>query len=64
VTGAYSGLIKIGQSKQAQAYILSSFNALSKKACKTLLRQINYELIEEDDIVLVREKSERNIFNC
>jgi len=29
VTGAYSGLIKIGQSKQAQAYILSSFNALS-----------------------------------
>jgi len=41
---------------------LAAFNRRS--TCKTLLRQINYELIEEDNIVLVREKSEGNIFNC
>ncbi len=56
VTGAHFGLMKIGQSKQAQAYLLVSFNALSKKARKALLKQIDYELFEEDNITLAREK--------
>jgi len=56
VTGAHYGLMKIGRSRQAQVYLLSSFNALSKKACKSLLNQIDYELFEEDNIILAREK--------
>lgn len=58
VTGAHFGFMKIGQSKQSQAYLLTSFNALSKKARKSLLNQINYELFEEDNIILARERQE------
>lgn len=56
VTGAHSGFFKIGRSKQGQPHLLVSFSALSKKVKKDLLKQINYELFEEGNAILAREK--------
>jgi hypothetical protein len=56
VTGAHSGFLKIGRSKQGQLHLLVSFSALSEKVKKDLLKQINYELFEEGNTILAREK--------
>ncbi|MCK4278541.1 MAG: hypothetical protein KAW82_05080 [Desulfurellaceae bacterium] len=56
ITGAHSGFFKIGRSKQGQPHLLVSFSALSKKVKKDLLKQINYELFEEGNAILAREK--------
>jgi len=56
ITGAHSGFFKIGRSTQGQLHLLVPFNALSKKARKDLLKQINCELFEEGNAILAREK--------
>lgn len=58
VTGAHFELLKIGPSKQSQPYFLASFDALSKRARRALLSQINYELLEEGDALLATQRDE------
>jgi len=58
ITGAHFGLIKIGQSKNTIPYLFVSLDALSKRARRKLLIPLDYELIEEQDMILAREKRE------
>ena len=60
VTGAHFGLLKIGRSRQSQPYFLTSFDALSKRAQKALLNQIDHELLEEGGTILAKERKETN----
>ncbi|HIC90979.1 MAG TPA: hypothetical protein EYP21_02745 [Syntrophaceae bacterium] len=57
ITGLYSGWVKVGRQLQTQPYLFVPLNALSKKVQKSLLRQIDYELFEEDGVILARERS-------
>lgn len=56
VTGLYGGWLKIGRHIQAYPYLFVPLNALSKKPRRILLRQIDYELFEQDGIIMAREK--------
>lgn len=55
ITGTYSSFFRVGRRGNLLPSLFVSFNALSKKAQKALLKQIKYELIEEDGAVLARE---------
>ncbi|MCD6472425.1 hypothetical protein J7K55_04815 [Candidatus Aerophobetes bacterium] len=58
ITGVHFSLIKIGQSKHFIPYLFVSLDALSKRARRKLLIPLDYELLEEQDIILAREKRE------
>lgn len=59
VTGAHFGLLKLGGLPHAQSHLFVSLDALSKKASRKLLIPINYELIQDQDVVLAREREEK-----
>jgi len=59
VTGAHFGLLKLGGLPHAQSHLFVSLDALSKKALRRLLIPINYELIQDQDVVLARELEEK-----
>jgi hypothetical protein len=54
LTGKGSALIKVGV-KNIQQSVLTSFDTLSKKAQRQLIKQIDGELFEQDGVVLARE---------
>ncbi len=54
LAGKGGALVKIGV-RNIQQSVLTSFDALSKKAQKQLLKQIDGELFEQDGVVLARE---------
>ncbi len=55
ITGAHSPFFRLGRRGNPIASLFVSFNALSKQAKSKLLRQIEYELIDEEEMVLARE---------
>ena len=59
VVGAhFSGWVKIGSLKEAQPYVFVSFDALPRSIRRRLLIPLDYEIVEEEDVILVREKRE------
>ena len=58
LTGANFAFVKVGRRQQIQSYIFTSFSAISKKAQKGLLKQVEVDLFEEDGIMLAWEKGE------
>ena len=52
--GKVGALVKVGV-RNIQQSVLTSFDAISKKAQKQLLKQIDGELFEQDGVVLARE---------
>ena len=56
VRGAHSGMIRIGHRDQPHSYIFVPFSAVSKKVRKRLLIPLDYQICQEDDLFLVREK--------
>ncbi len=56
LTGKGSALVKVGV-RNIQQSVLTSFDALSKKAQKQLVKQIDGELFEQDGVMLIRQKS-------
>ncbi len=58
LSGANSAFVKVGRRQQIQNHIFAPFNAISKKAQKGLLKQIEADLFEEDGITLAREKGD------
>ncbi|MEA1965580.1 MAG: Ada metal-binding domain-containing protein [Candidatus Aerophobetes bacterium] len=58
ITGAHFSLMRVGQSENLAPYLFVSLDALSKRACQKLLIPLNYEFIEEEDMVLARENRE------
>jgi len=59
ITGAHSSLVKVGGLGGAQSHLRVSLDSLSKKALKTLLVPLSYEVVNEDGFVLAREDQER-----
>lgn len=57
ITGSYFRLVKLGRKGQAQPTLFVSLDALSRKARRKLLIPLDYELFEEEDIILAREKN-------
>lgn len=55
VTGGGAGFVKIGRSKAVQHTVVASLGAISKKASRKLLKQIEGEVFEDDDTVIARE---------
>ena len=55
ITGRNGSFVKIGKRLGIQQSVFTSFNTINKKAQRSLLSQINYELFEENDLVLGRE---------
>jgi hypothetical protein len=58
LSGANFAFVKVGRRQQIQNYIFTSFNTISKKAQKGLLKQAEIDLFEEDGVVLGWEKGE------
>ena len=56
VMGSGSGFVKVGCSKGIQQIVLTSLDAISKKARRALLRQIDGEVSEHDDVMIVWER--------
>ncbi|MDO9514245.1 MAG: hypothetical protein ABII20_01130 [Candidatus Omnitrophota bacterium] len=56
VTGRDSGLVKIGKKVGVQQQILTSFNAVSKKAVARLTSGLGLEFYEEDERILAKER--------
>ncbi len=57
--GAHGEWIKIGKLNQIQPYIFVSLDALSKNVCHKLLIPLEYELIEEEGVLLAIEKEDK-----
>jgi len=58
IVGAHhSGWLRIGSSKKIVPYLFVSLDALPKKVRRKLLIPIEYELIEEEDTIVAREKN-------
>ncbi len=56
VSGSGSGFVKVGRSKAVQHTITTSLGAISKKARRVLLRQIDGEVSEHDGVMVVWER--------
>ncbi|MBE0478538.1 hypothetical protein IBX65_05390 [Candidatus Aerophobetes bacterium] len=57
IVGAHhSGWLRIGSSRKFLPYLFVSLDALARKVRKKLLVPLDYELIEEEDSILAREK--------
>jgi len=57
IVGAHhSGWLKVGSYKEVVPYLFVSLDALPKKVRKKLLIPLEYELIEEEDMILARER--------
>lgn len=52
----HSGWLKIGSSGRRFPHLFVSLDALPKKVRRKLLIPLDYELIEQEDIILAREK--------
>ena len=59
LAGKGGALVKVGV-KNIQQSVLTSFDALSKKAQRQLIKQIDGELFEQDGVVLARENCVRH----
>lgn len=55
VTGPYSEVLKIPSRREVQPYLFVPLNSLSKKMQKKLLIPLNYELYEEENILVAKE---------
>ena len=55
ITGKHSGLVKVGKRMGVFQSIFTAFNTINKKACQSLLFQVNCEFFEEGDLILGRE---------
>lgn len=55
ITGRNGSFVKIGKRLGIQQSVFTSFNTINKKAQRSLLSQISYELFEENDLILGRE---------
>ena len=63
VTGAYYGSwIKIGKFKRICPYLFVSLDALAKNVRRKLLAPLDYELIEEEDTILAKEKEDSSYY--
>lgn len=63
ITGAYyGGWIKVGSSARTCPYLFVSLDALAKKVRKKLLTPLDYELIEEEDVLLVKEMEDSSYY--
>ena len=51
-----SGWLKVGSSEKMIPYLFAPLDALAKKVRKKLLIPLDYELVEEEDAILAREK--------
>ena len=58
ITGVHFSLIKIGQSRNVMPYLFVSLDALSKRVQRKLLIPLDYELIEEQDMIIAKENRE------
>jgi len=56
ITGRDSGLVKIGKNLGVQPQVLTSFNAVSKKAVARLTSGMNLEFYEEEERILAKER--------
>ncbi|PKM99897.1 MAG: hypothetical protein CVU78_03815 [Elusimicrobia bacterium HGW-Elusimicrobia-2] len=56
ITGRDSGLVKIGKNLGVQQQILTSFNAVSKKAVARLTSGLHLEFYEEEERILAKER--------
>jgi len=57
--GAYYEWIRIGKLKEIQPYLFVSLDALSKNVRRKLLIPLEYEFIEEEDVLLAIEKEDK-----
>jgi hypothetical protein len=55
ITGAYSSFVKVGSAKKIQPYLFVPLSSLSKRVLRKLLIPLDFELYEEDNIVVARE---------
>lgn len=55
ITGAYSSFVKVGSAKKIQPYLLVPLSSLSKKVFRKLLIPLDFELYEEENMVVARE---------
>lgn len=55
VTGAYSTFVKVGSAKKIQPHLFVPLSSLSKKAFRKLLIPLDFELCEEENMVVARE---------
>jgi len=63
IVGAHhSGWLKIGSSRETLPYLFVSLDALPKRVRKKLLIPLEYELIEEEDTILAREKATSSFY--
>lgn len=56
VTGPYSEFFEIPSLKEAQPYLFVPLNSLSKRVRKKLLIPLNYELCEEGNTLVAKER--------
>ena len=61
ITGRSSGFVKVGKDSTVQQSIVASIDAISKKAGKKLLGQINVELVEHDGIMVEVENELKTV---
>jgi len=59
VRGAHYEWIRVGKLKEIQPYIFVSLDALSKNVCRRLLIPLEYELTEEEGVLLAIEKEDK-----
>lgn len=62
VRGAHSGMIRIGRREELHSHIFVPFSALSKRARKRLLIPLDYQVCQEDDLFLVKEKRKQPFY--
>ena len=55
ITGAYSSFVKVGSVKKIQPCLFVPLSCLSKKAFRKLLIPLDFELCEEENMVVARE---------
>ncbi len=58
VSGAHFGLLKLGRFSRAQPYLHVSLDALSKKAQRKLLVPLDCELVQNQDLLLAKERKD------
>jgi len=58
----YTGWLKIGKSKKTSPYLFVSLDALPKKVRKKLLIPLDYELVEEDETILAKERKSSSYY--
>jgi len=58
----HSGWLKIGSSNRLLPYLFVSLDALPKKVRKKLLIPLEYELVEEEEAILAKEKEVRSYY--